>query len=241
MAMTMTMNRRASIERAFDKASQTRPGPPVQKGMTRLQIAGEVARVEHEPDVGGMTRLLHALSPEEQRQIREVANLYANARDMGRHGHGVRKDLLDAFDLPADLAEAVINGLEVDYVAAELQRRRGSDADRPLPALTRRDYIGAAIDAHSPVPARKPPKLNEATREQDAYYKAVVDPALNEGETKTETENQRGHLRRWGSRRKAVEDAYNLHDKLNDVRQGDTAAQQEAERGKLRRWGSGER
>jgi hypothetical protein len=145
----MTTDRRASIERAWAKASRPRglriEGARPGQGMT-LQVAAQIARSGgHRP--GDMTKLLHQLPEDDRAKVREVANLYADQRDAGRHGRP--DDVLEAFEVDKATAEAVVNGLEVDYVAAELQRRRGSDADRPLPELTRRDYIDAALEAHA--------------------------------------------------------------------------------------------
>lgn len=145
--MDVTVPRRAVIERAWAKAATPKPVPGVVSGMTPLQIAATVVRSVKEPTPGGMTKVLATLPPEDRQRVTEIANLYAHQRDCGRHGRP--QDVLDAFDVPRDVAEAVVDGLEVDYVAAELQRRRGSDGDRPLPELTRRDYIDAAFDAHS--------------------------------------------------------------------------------------------
>jgi hypothetical protein len=143
----MAPDRRTIIERAWAKVSQPKPVPGIASSMTPLQIAGAVVRSVKEPTPGGMTKIMFTLPPEDRQRVTEVANLYAHQRDCGRHGRP--QDVLDAYAIDKETAEAVVDGLEMDYVAAELQRRRPTDADRPLPELTRRDYIGAAIDAHS--------------------------------------------------------------------------------------------
>lgn len=143
----MAPDRRAAISKAWAKASQPKRVPGVVSGMTPLQIAGAVVRSVKEPTPGGMTKLLHSLPEDDRQRATEVANLYATHRDAGRHGRP--QDVLDAFAVDKETAEAVVDGLEMDYVAAELQRRRPTDGDKPLPELTRRDYIGAALDAHS--------------------------------------------------------------------------------------------
>lgn len=139
--------RRAAIESAWAKAMAPRPAPRVAPGSSQLQIAGQVVRAEREPGVGGMTRVLYALPPQDRAAVQQAANWYAHERDLGRHGDTSR--VLKHFDVSEDVARKVVDGLEVDWVANELQKRRSGDGDKPLPPLTRRDYLDAAADAHA--------------------------------------------------------------------------------------------
>lgn len=144
-------SRRGAIESAFQKAMAPRPAPRVKPGSSLLQIAAQVVRAEREPGVGGMTRVLYALPPEERAAVQQAANWYAHERDLGRHGD-VSK-VTKHFDVSDDVARKVVDGLEVDYVANELQKRRPGDGAQPLPELTRRDYIEAAVHAHTATPS----------------------------------------------------------------------------------------
>jgi hypothetical protein len=150
---------RPSVRQAFDAyfAKQAKPaGSPIpthdpQTGqpLSLTQTAAEVLRREAKAGnirPGGTTRLLYSLPDEDRLKITQVANLYASERDAGRHGQPQK--VFDAFDVPKDVGEAMVDGLEMDYVTKSLIERRGSDAGLPLPELTRRDHIAAAIDAH---------------------------------------------------------------------------------------------
>lgn len=98
------------------------------------------------PAVGSMTKVIGRLEPEEMGSVLAVANLYHHEDEMGRHGNKQR--VLDTFEVDQDIADTVHDALQVDYVAAALQRRK-SDADLPIPDLNRRDFLSAAFDAHS--------------------------------------------------------------------------------------------
>ncbi|MBL8353175.1 MAG: hypothetical protein JNL87_23015 [Burkholderiaceae bacterium] len=147
MTKTSAASRLDTVRAAFDEYVKPAPLPKglPQRPMSQLELAGELVRRER-PAVGGMTKLLGALPAGDRQRVVTVANLYAHERELGRHGNP--QDVAEIFEVPKDIAEAVVDALEVDYVAAELGRRR-SDADLPLPELTRRDEISAALDVHN--------------------------------------------------------------------------------------------
>jgi len=168
-------SRRSVIESALNESLKPKPpgGRPVTDAewkaaayLTPLQLAGEIVRRERDSAVGGMTKLLYSLSPQDQQIVRHVANQYASKKELG--GDHAKK-LLEQHQVDPELADAVLAGLEKDYVAAELQSRRRTQSghnDLELPALTRRDHLEAALDAHAPTPK---PKLSEATQEYDEH------------------------------------------------------------------------
>ena len=145
------VSRRTVLDAAFDEYEKPAPipGGPLPLCDTALDYAGQIFSRLHKAEEikpGGTTRALYSLPEEEQKQVREVVNLYHEHKEFGRHGHP--EFVLDAFDVDKDVADAVEAGLEMDYVAAALQHKRGSDADLPIPELTRRDHLDAAFDAH---------------------------------------------------------------------------------------------
>jgi hypothetical protein len=153
MSTSPSKTRRAIIEAELAKREQPRPlgGKPIVNAqrLTPLQLAGEIVRREREPAVGGMTKLFHRLPAQDQQFVRQFHADYDDQKDMGSHGNPRR--VLERYGVSADVAEAVHAGIDKDYVAAELQRRRRKDnSDLTLPPLTRRDHLDAAIDAHGP-------------------------------------------------------------------------------------------
>jgi hypothetical protein len=68
-------------------------------------------------------------------------------REMGRWGNVDRACKL--LETDREIVDAVVDGCVTDYVCMQLQERRGCDADRPLPEITRRDVIDAAVTAAS--------------------------------------------------------------------------------------------
>jgi hypothetical protein len=105
-------------------------------------------RREREPAVGGMTKLFHQLSPEDQQAVRHLYAMYDEQKELGSHGD--TRTLLEQYNVEPDIAEAVHAGIDKDYVATELQRRRRKgNADLTLQPLTRRDHLEAAVDAHT--------------------------------------------------------------------------------------------
>lgn len=97
---------------------------------------------------GEASKLYKMLPPERQSMVRAILTVHDNALQLGRYGDptfaqratGIDKEVLDTFH----------RRLEDDYIVDELTKRRGSDADLPPPPLDRRDFIEAAIEAHSP-------------------------------------------------------------------------------------------
>lgn len=144
-------SRRDVIVDALEKSQRLQlPGKPIQNAsrLSPLQLAAEIVRRVKEPAVGGMTKLLYRLPPEEQRLVKEVVTKYADQRELGRYGDPQR--VLTPHGVSSKLADAVTDAFEMDYVAAELQRRHRKDnSDLELPELDRRDYINGAIDAHT--------------------------------------------------------------------------------------------
>ena len=92
---------------------------------------------------GEITKVLRHLPQQRSSHILEVAALYADQVDAGRHGD--TKLVADSFEVPEVLAQKLHEHIESDSICYELQKRRGCDADTHLPELTRRDIIKAQL------------------------------------------------------------------------------------------------
>lgn len=106
---------------------------------------------DDEVPMGLTTALVSELAPDEADRVVGTLALAQHHRELGRHGdvHGV---LADEFgEEHAEAARRFADAFEVDHAAAKLiERRGGPDTSRALPALTSRDYVEAAFEAHQP-------------------------------------------------------------------------------------------
>ena len=96
---------------------------------------------------GSTTLIRQHLSPEDDRDLLQGLNRIDNNVELGRWGDPAR--VCAEMGVDPGVAARVYNSAQVDYVCNALQERRGNDADLPLPEITRRDQIGAAMDAYS--------------------------------------------------------------------------------------------
>lgn len=87
--------------------------------------------------------LREGLSPSELGEAKAIYDLYQHERDCGRHGD-VSK-VTDHFGLDEKLTARIVDSLATDELTLGLMARRGTDASHPLPEITRRDIIEAAI------------------------------------------------------------------------------------------------
>jgi hypothetical protein len=144
-------SRRAAVEQAFAKASRPAPVRPFARPVhSDLELIGETVRSEHRAGriaPGGMTAVIQSLPTETAFAVCAAVDACGNQQELGRHGDVDR--VSTTFEVDRPLLEVVTDQVDVDYVCHQLQARRGSDADLPVPELTRRDYLSAALDAHS--------------------------------------------------------------------------------------------
>lgn len=117
------------------------------KPITQI-LAGFGSLHPHEkPVVGGFTKAYRQLHPNDAKPLGEVIQALAQDRTLGRHGNhdailrtaGVAPGL-------RPLMDRVVDAYEVDDLTTSLQKRLGTDNDRPPPELTRRDVLSAAFD-----------------------------------------------------------------------------------------------
>ena len=113
-----------------------------------------LARVLKDPTLtigpGGVRRALMTLTPAHRAQVMANIDAVNDHQDLGRHAGDPRfgDDPVKARGLHRESLNKLVGGATVDYVCEALQLRK-SDAQLPLPELTRRDHISAAFDAHS--------------------------------------------------------------------------------------------
>jgi hypothetical protein len=93
---------------------------------------------------GSMTLIRQHLSPEDDQLLLQGLNRIDNAVELGRWGDPAR--VCAEMEADPGVTARVYNSAQVDYVVSKLEERR-SDATLPLPEITRRDQIGAAMDA----------------------------------------------------------------------------------------------
>jgi hypothetical protein len=150
-------SRHSTITAAFDAYEGRSPLPdgfkrtdPHGNPLTYPQVIGEYIRAKGKDGgltPGETTRLIASLPLVERAEAAAAIEAYHEEKQLGRHGDTQR--LLDSWGGDRETVEALEEGAAIDHVTRALIERRGSDGDRPLPELTRRDYLDAAIDAHS--------------------------------------------------------------------------------------------
>lgn len=106
---------------------------------------------QHEtPAIGGVTRALRMLAPEHRPLVAEIGDAAISERELGRHGSTTK--VYDEYQVPKEMrpaADQILDAVEADDLAVSLQRRVGTDADRPPPDLTSRDFVEAAYELHT--------------------------------------------------------------------------------------------
>lgn len=94
--------------------------------------------------------LLDTYPPEVQTEARRVLNTmdYARTtqREMPFQERLTPEKVTDAFGFDHDTASRIYEAAAAEQVAVALQERMGTDADLPLPPVTRRDQVAAAVD-----------------------------------------------------------------------------------------------
>jgi len=144
------MNRRSIISEALDKAVKGPPSYRTTSGQTPLQELGENIRHEHDLGLivpGGMVRVLkNCVSKEDKQFVHNLIKAGEGHKELGKYGDLDR--VARTFGIDRPLLDMTIEHVEMDYVADELQHRRGSDADLEIPEVSRRDELEAAYDAH---------------------------------------------------------------------------------------------
>lgn len=105
--------------------------------------------LKHDIPIGAMSRAFRNLAdPKELGTVMAFMDNLEHQEQMGRHGD--MKSVIKDYRADEAVATKAFSALQVDQVTAEvIQRRGGSDAERPLPPLTSRDFVEAAFQAHS--------------------------------------------------------------------------------------------
>jgi hypothetical protein len=138
-------SRRDILAAEFDKALQP-PIIPVKPCGSYLELVGETIRQEArhgQIKPGGMVSTIVGLPADIRTPVVKAMLAADNERELGRHGDLDR--VCRDHEVDKEIVNAVMDHMESDYVAWSLQERRGSDADLPLPEITRRDVISAAM------------------------------------------------------------------------------------------------
>ena len=135
--------RRDELSKALDLAT----GAKTYTG-NRGDVVRQVLKTEHSRLPGHTSKSLNILTPDERVHVLHQAGLMREQRELGRHGLSDREV---ARQLGADhvVLARVTDGLQTDTLARDLMKRMGNDSSLPPPALTSRDHIQAAYEAHN--------------------------------------------------------------------------------------------
>ena len=118
---------------------------------TLRQIVDRVSQHNGDIGIGRMTHELNQLAPDEIQQVRTGLKHMEFVEQIGRHGN--KTDALDYMGVDRSdhsAATRIFEAVQADDIATTLiERRGGADIDQPLPALTSRDFVEAAFQAHN--------------------------------------------------------------------------------------------
>lgn len=142
------MNRRALIAEALDKATPRSVSLSPKPGEGPILHRLKQLRPNEHLRLGEAMNFQLSSSPEERDYTAQLYQRHAELTAFGKHAPETTQEMLSRLHCHP-LTERYLDGLDVDVVTrGVIERRGGSDSDRPLPELDRRDHISAAIDAH---------------------------------------------------------------------------------------------
>lgn len=139
-------NRKQVIGSALDIHST--PLPPIDRQMNIASKLMCLPPGERLP-IGEVTRHLKQLPAHERTFVLNVAEKVASEEEFGARGTP-REQILSAVGANNPAMERLVDHLEVERVAYQLQQRMGTDADLPIEPPSRRDILSAAFDVHAP-------------------------------------------------------------------------------------------
>jgi hypothetical protein len=104
------------------------------------------------PAEGSMIEVVNRASPRVRERLAEAYRVLEDAEAGVRRPFGEVPDLHHTaarLEMNPSGAARVYGVIQTEDVTARLQERMGTDADRPDPDLTRRDFVEAALDMHT--------------------------------------------------------------------------------------------
>ncbi len=137
--------RRATIEKALDSLPSkalTVTGNSIEEVVSNIFAKG------HEMKPGEATRVIGLLPNEKRDMLMRVALLYEKAEEMGKYGVKLQVDLAKKLGITLEALMHFCEPLIADDVARRVSQKRGNDSGLDVPAMTRRDHVEAALNAH---------------------------------------------------------------------------------------------
>lgn len=137
--------RRAAVVKAIDAM------PDKQLKVTGDSIEEIVARIfyqGHEMKPGEATKVIGLLPNKVRDNLMRIGLLYEKAKEMGKHGAPLILDLAKQMGIELEMLVRICEAISLDRTTQALANKRGNDSHRDIPAMTRRDHVEAALNAH---------------------------------------------------------------------------------------------
>lgn len=139
------LERRAAVVKAIDAM------PDKQLKVTGDSIEEVVARIfyqGHDLKPGEATRVIGLLPNKARDHMMRIGLLYEKAKEMGKYGAPLIVDLAKRTGLELEMLVRICDALNSDRMVQTLASKRGNDSGRDIPAMSRRDHVEAALNAH---------------------------------------------------------------------------------------------
>lgn len=112
------------------------------------EIVAKIFYQGHEMKPGEAMRVIGLLPNKGRDNMMRIAMLYEKAKEMGKHGAPLILDLAKRTGLELEMLVRICEALNSDRMVKTLANKRGNDSKRDIPAMTRRDHVEAALNAH---------------------------------------------------------------------------------------------